>query len=1518
MKSKLRTGILSLTILSMFLSIPKITFAANDDIKDSECELRYRKDPVQENKNWKIKFNKELDSSSISSDNVLIQDENGSKIYASVSLDEDDKDKKTVIVKPNSRFKQGKKYSITIKKDGFKAKKDGKKISKPVRMFFYIKNAYAGLPYENGLIVVRDTAYSIDYLAHNSKLKNEILNDSYTIYYCYSPTEQKIKNIFGNIDMTKNDIQKHYDKMTYVGANGEKFFYGWNDEELQYDLIEPAVKTEITVNSSAKVMMVKVKSVEGIDGAVYFKLAHSNDVKRIGETIVFTSQNLREPISILNYNKNIIAKGVLNTQFANEKSTKLTVMRDTNKGNTSGNINNNGYVAENGDGYIFYNNTGDKNNLYKLDANGMFNNAIAYDNVQYTNAIDEWVFYSNYSDRGKLYKIKEDGTGRRKLNDDMSSYVTVSGDWIYYCNHSDGGKIYKIRPDGSGRSKITSSFNHETAYLNVSGDWIYFTDVNDKHRPYIINTDGTYIAKLSDEWADSIQVVGDWVYYTSGTGVLSKVKKDGSGQVIAIKGQAREFDKGFHLNVSGNWIFYSNYIDSGKLYKIRTDGSGDKKKLTNDTVDYINIVGNYIYFTSKGKLFRLPIDTDGNIKPEQISKNNGKHTIIQMDDQKVTVSYSDVNMKIADLEDKYLPKKVPGIMDDNTMHQFSVDWDRKNVSIRNGVRVYTGDVIGYNRKVKLDLIIPSEMINETNTVTIYTNAEKNSDVIEVENEFDNNLTAFPAKLNEGDIVSVYDDEGCRKLLGKANVIRNGVKNVATIQRVDLDKYAQKSAWITVTRKGKVESKPTEIKHSNIPLIGKVEDRDDPSNFNFYDNGLGLGVDGRDFSITDWKAAGNMADSRYDVYIMPSSGRLDVSKDDAEVKATIRAGERWTGDSTIKTDSKKGNLRKGKYSVFVVGKFKGEASCDNRGKKPSVKGKISSNPGVLDVEEETLPRNIEMRTRGSVQRGQDIILNSAPKEGEYVWLIPVNVGKNTLKKDDPSAINRDREIRNSMRKLISQTETWLSQKTDKWPLSFNDANNTYSGDENAKKIIRELGIGCLRGDGVKNTIKAPSGMDPSNPYYVDVEYKLLTVNKVGSNGFSRDRITVDNKAPNMFNEFTETLQIPNKTPEDSFRGKVIDEGNSVETVNDSICVYIVQAGAESNNKEELENAVRQKAGKMIKVSKGVPYTFNLNGLQAITKHDYENYYRPRNLKNYKVLAIDEAGNISNITWFNIIVDTDKLNTLIEKCDHATKDLAALNNEQEQTLKPILDRAKDTLLNAGKKMQRDIDLMANQLEGTMERMGIPVPSYSGYTPTKERIVKAVVNGLYLKQNNTYIKNGSHIESNIQLDTTYKLNSDIHIQWISNDTNTISNDGIVTRGMKNKDVTLKAMITYQGYTEQKSFTLTVTGIDIAAKIVNAEYKAGGIEVNFLKPANFEKVKLYKVLISGDRLSENEITTSTGTAGNVDIGTSSQGSTVKFVSSKDYKGNNITSGNYYIYVVSFNDKDEVMLSQYKTITIR
>jgi hypothetical protein len=92
-------------------------------------------------------------------------------------------------------------------------------------------------------------------------------------------------------------------------------------------------------------------------------------------------------------------------------------------GNTSGNISNAGYAAQEGD----------------------------------------WIYYFNLGvDGPALYKIRTDGSGKMKLNSDVSTSINVVGDWIYYCKgrlYDEGiytlnGPIYKIRTDGTEETII--------------------------------------------------------------------------------------------------------------------------------------------------------------------------------------------------------------------------------------------------------------------------------------------------------------------------------------------------------------------------------------------------------------------------------------------------------------------------------------------------------------------------------------------------------------------------------------------------------------------------------------------------------------------------------------------------------------------------------------------------------------------------------------------------------------------------------------------------------------------------------------------------------------------------------------------------------------------------------------------------------------------------------------------------------------------------------------------------------
>lgn len=1476
-------------LLAGSIIIPKIAFANTA----TDYDIRYNNNFVSLKKEWKIKFNRELDATTINSNNITIQDENNNTIYNIVTLDTD---KKTIIVKPYGSYVQGKKYNLIIKTD-VKAK-DGKKLTKPIKMVFTVKNVFAGLPYENGLVILRDMAYSIDYLAKNSRIKNEILNDNYQIYYCYEPTEQKIKNIFGNIDINGSNAPTHYDKITYVDANGQRSVYKWNSTISEYELIIPSVNVDITINSAAKLTAVKVKSVEGLDEAVYFKMGNNIDLKKIGESVAYTTSSVMEPIYILNSNKNIIASALINTYYPSSGKKVLQLSGVQVDGNTSGNINNNGYVVEDSDRFIYYNNTGDKNQLYKADPNGLLNKAIAMDNAQYINTLGDWIYYSNYSDKGKLYRIKKDGTKREKVLDDMTAYVTIADDNIYYSNHSDGGKLYVAKVNGSNfvtdakgevHGKLLSSkITEEVAYINVSGDWIYYTNITDRHRPYIINKDASYKAKLSDEWADAIQIKGDWIYYTSNSGVLSKVKKDGTGSVTPIMGQTSQVDKGYRFNVVGNWLYYANYKDGGKLYKISTDGSGNKLKLSEDSVGYINIVGDYIYYTSKGNLYKLPLETDGTIKGEQIKKPTTDEKIIQMEDIKVTVPYTEVNQPLSWLENKYLPDKVPGIMDDNTMKQFVISWNKTKVTIKDGVRIYTGEVIGYNSKVSLYLQIPSEMLNETNTITIYNNPDKGADIVEVSNLYDNNLVSNPPKLNVGDIVTIYNREGGTPL-SKATVIREGKYNKAILQKLDLDTFGQQSLWITVTRTGKSESRATEVKQADAPTIVRAIDRDD----------IGLGIDGRDFTINEWITSQINNPSSYSVYVLPSKTKLDLSKSMYTKFSSLNASSAtWDGQRAAKKDSKGDAFKKGNYDLFISTEFNGVGSVDNRGARPVVKGYISSNPYTLTIIEEVLPAKPTL-DKAIVQKGKPITLKKAPAVGEIAWLIPVS--------------------------RQSQFDGWKAE----------DAVGVTDGLSWQPFTPAELSNGVatyLIGDGKTTTMIAPSGMDASDPAYKDTEYKLVIINKVGASPLSDFTITVDNKAPVI-----QILQPPLNTngayelhPEDKLNMKILNEDADV---------YVVRITDDCDTAEKLNNAVKTNGARMKALKQGITIDYDLRGMNA----------RLDNIvPNYKIQAVDKAGNVSNISdeiRVILYVDINKVSTLLTVARDAMTAVfddgtSKLVDIQKAKLQPVIENTERTMLTAETLMQRDINNLADFLERTMIEVGVPSPFRDD--PMSKVIVET--NGLcLLDENNIYVGSGDKIIDDLKLRTKGRFDETVEIYWESSNEEVIStilSPGKVVRQVdKDITVTLTATIKKADKSMKKSFSVLVRGINMKPliKLVNDlkdYFNETDIQIAFSKSYEEEKITDYKVMIVPETALDGEYRADSFNLGNAKAIAANLETTGKYMTvpkdgslqylirlnpgTKDVNGRAIVAGTpYRVFVLAVGDSSKVDAAEKDSLSI-
>jgi len=166
--------------------------------------------------------------------------------------------------------------------------------------------------------------------------------------------------------------------------------------------------------------------------------------------------------------------------------------------------------------------------------------------------------------------MKTDGTARTKVSNESGFNITTSGDWIYYVTNVESGdsEIHKVKKDGTGLTMVAAATS--IAYMCVSGEYLYF------------------------ETSDLDGANGDIV----------RLKIDGTNNFMICDDTA-EF-----INVSGDWIYYSNVSDANKLYKIKTDGTG-KIKINDDDAMFINVVGDWIYYGIGTSDDTIKVKTDG-------------------------------------------------------------------------------------------------------------------------------------------------------------------------------------------------------------------------------------------------------------------------------------------------------------------------------------------------------------------------------------------------------------------------------------------------------------------------------------------------------------------------------------------------------------------------------------------------------------------------------------------------------------------------------------------------------------------------------------------------------------------------------------------------------------------------------------------------------------------------------------------------------------------------------------------
>lgn len=299
--------------------------------------------------------------------------------------------------------------------------------------------------------------------------------------------------------------------------------------------------------------------------------------------------------------------------MTNDSSIKPTM------GNSNGNINNGGIAAKQGD-WIYFT-SGES--IYKEKIDGSERVLIINAHANSINVVNDWIYYSAQTYRNDfLYKVKTDGTLEMSLfetnSGDWISGIHIVGDWIYFSVRSienkSLNKLYKMKTDGS-ETKIIEIDNAE--FLNFEGDWIYYANRGDEWDIYKMRIDGSERTKLSTESVIEMNISDGWIYYISiGDSKIYKMKFDGTNILKLSDERASD------LNVSEDWIYYHNLKDY-KLYKMKLDGTG-KIKLHDDTASAPNIVGDEIYYihidkdfyyynygTDNGRVYKMKTDGSG-------------------------------------------------------------------------------------------------------------------------------------------------------------------------------------------------------------------------------------------------------------------------------------------------------------------------------------------------------------------------------------------------------------------------------------------------------------------------------------------------------------------------------------------------------------------------------------------------------------------------------------------------------------------------------------------------------------------------------------------------------------------------------------------------------------------------------------------------------------------------------------------------------------------------------------------
>ena len=287
-------------------------------------------------------------------------------------------------------------------------------------------------------------------------------------------------------------------------------------------------------------------------------------------------------------------------------------------GNTIGNIRNYGYATKDGNWLYFLSPNADstKVGIFKMkegDKNQKSKKELVMDSwdVLSLNVSGKYIYFigilpdafnENDDVNNKIYRMKKDGSDLTVINDnefDNDCYeIYVIKDKVYYIGTD--YNVYKMNSDGSKREKV---LDNQTGYLGITDKYIIYNAENTEQADYV-----TYIADIDGQNARpiientrlySVNIIGDYVYYTNESKQICRVKIDGGESELLYDTTA------YNMNASGKYIYYLNYADEANsdytvcLYRVKANGSTkvpENIKALETYSSFIDVVGDWIIY----------------------------------------------------------------------------------------------------------------------------------------------------------------------------------------------------------------------------------------------------------------------------------------------------------------------------------------------------------------------------------------------------------------------------------------------------------------------------------------------------------------------------------------------------------------------------------------------------------------------------------------------------------------------------------------------------------------------------------------------------------------------------------------------------------------------------------------------------------------------------------------------------------------------------------------------------------